>query len=84
MHAEHGISPHFLGDVLCVVVAHLCSIWLCPWPSNSDHSQPMLPAGVLILCLELQAQYLPGLQDSAMAGCNLKEHAQGGGLGHGA
>lgn len=44
----------------------------------------MLPAGVLILRLKLQAQDLARLQDGAMAGCNLKEHAQRGGLRQGA
>ena len=44
----------------------------------------MLPAGVLVLRLKLQAQYLTRLQDGAMTGCNLKEHSQGSGRGHGA
>lgn len=44
----------------------------------------MLPAGMLILGLKLQAQYLAGLQHGTMTGSHLKEHAQRRGLGQGA
>ena len=82
--ASHKVRTLLSEDLLHRLVAYLCSIWLCPRPSDSDHSQPMLPTGVLILRLELQAQYLTRLQNGAMTGCYLKEHSQGRGLGHGA
>lgn len=44
----------------------------------------MLPVGMLILGLKLQAQYLAGLQHGAMTGSHLKEHAQRRGLRQGA
>ena len=80
--SQLSASIKHVPQTLCCT--YLYSIGLCPRSGNRGNTQPMLPTGVLIVCLKLQAQYLTWLQYSTMTGCNLKEHAKGCGLGQGA